>query len=146
MYQLVFILSFWMGLNSQKSSYQTIIIDDCTSWEMGSYSYNVALEKSSKGNRFNLIKEFKYHVLFLRHFWIEENERLEELTLPYSEILGAPPLFSSDLTLEDWTQLGNSKKKIYVLLPSDYCSAKRFDWNTKFIVYEMHIDILSPDD
>lgn len=145
MYQLIFILSFWMGLNSQKSSFQTIIIDDCTSWEMGIYSYNVALEKSSKGNRFNLIKEFKYHVLFLRHFWIEENERLEELTLSYPEILAKNPLFSSELAWKDWYKLRSANKKIYFLLPSAYCSARRFDWNTKFKVYEMYIDILSPD-
>jgi len=145
MLQLIFTLELWFNVFQAEKDSLFILIDDCTSWEMGSYSYNVALEKSSKGNRFNLIKEFKYHVLFLRHFWIEENERLEELTLPYSEILGASPLFASDLTLEDWTQLGNSKKKIYILLPSDYCSAKQFDWNTKFIVYEMYIDLILPD-
>ena len=73
-------------------------------------------------------------VFFLKHFWIEENERLEELTLSYPEILSKKPLFSSDLTWEDWYKLSYGKKKIYLLLPSAYCSARRFDWNTDFKV------------
>jgi hypothetical protein len=146
MYQLIFILALWLTVFQPEKDSLFIILDDCYNWEESGFQYNDLLQKSSTGRRFSLIKKDDSPFFLLRHFWIEENERLEELILPYPEILSKKPLFSSDLTWEDWYKLSYVKKKIYFILPSAYCSARRFDWNTEFTVYEMYIDLILPDD
>ena len=146
MFQLIFTLALWFNVFPAEKDSLFIVIDDCDTWEEYGFSYNELLQKSSIGRRFSLGKKDDSPFFFLRHFWIEENERLEELTLSYPEILAKNPLFSSVLTWEDWYKLRSANKKIYFLLPSAYCSARRFDWNTEFTVYEMYIDLILPDD
>jgi hypothetical protein len=145
MFQLILIIALLFNVFQAEKDSLYIVIDDCENWEEYGFSYNELLQKSSIGRRFSLSKKDDSPFFFLRHFWIEENERLEELTLSYPEILSKKPLFSSDLTWEDWYKLSYGKKKIYFLLPSAYCSAKRFHWNTEFTVYEMYIDLILPD-
>ena len=146
MYQLIFILALRLTFSQVEKDSLFIIVDDCGNWEEWESPFNESLQKSSTGRRFSLGKKDDSPFFFLKHFWIEENERLEELRLSYPEILATPPLFSSELTWEDWYKLGSANKKNYFLLPSAYCSARRFDWNTEFTVYEMYIDLILPDD
>ena len=134
MFQLILIIALSFNVFQAEKDSLFIVIDDCDNWEESEFPYNELLQKSSTGRRFSLIKKDNSPFFFLRHFWIEENERLEELILPYPEILSKKPLFSSDLTWEDWYKLSYGKKKIYFLLPSANCSARRFDWNTDFKV------------
>jgi hypothetical protein len=146
MCQLIFILALWLTVFQPEKDSLFIIVDDCGNWEEWESPFNESLQKSSTGRRFSLGKKDDSPFFFLKHFWIEENERLEELTLSCPKILAKNPLYSSELTWEDWYKLRSANKKIYFLLPSAYCSAKRFDWNTKFTIYEMYNDLILPDD
>lgn len=110
-----------------------LIIEDCTGWKKITnglkYPENFILNKDNP----------REESVSLGHAWFDPEQKLLTKSLSFSEIVEANPLYVSEFDFEDWIALNNSKEKgkIYVLLPEDYCTNKRFIQNQKLALYEI---------
>jgi hypothetical protein len=133
MWKLIATIIFSVYLNIVPNNYTILIIDDCTGWEKMTnglkYTENFILTRGIP----------KEESVSLGHVWFDPEQKLLTKTLSFIEINEANPLYVSELDFEDWTAFNNSKEKgkIFVLLPEDYCSNKRFINNQKFTLYEI---------
>ena len=120
-----------------------LILDDCTTWEFKDYSQPGPDLKKSDYPSFSFRKiELKTNdYISLSHIGVSLEEKTLSLDLTFPEILSYDPVFSSKLSLADWYSLeaSNPGTPIYLVIPSDYCSEKRFIWQQKFTVYLIHL-------
>lgn len=126
------ILSILLQLFSTLENRDVIlIIEDCTDWKKIThglkYPENFILNKDKP----------REEMVSLGHAWFDPEQKLFTKTILFSEIVKNNPLYVSELDFKDWITLKNSKEKIYVLLPEDYCSNKRFIHNQKLTLYEI---------
>lgn len=140
---LVLILSLLMWLMPQgdQPDYIIFIPDDCERWNLGYRTEELEAKGYPKGVRFISTKEFSGSIVFVSHFWVEE-KNLEIKTLTYPEILRSEIIYTSDLEAVDWLKYWRKDTpKLFLLLPEDYCSEKRFNFNHTFTLYEVEIEI-----
>lgn len=120
-----------------------LILDDCTTWEFKDYSQPSPDLKKSDNPRFFFKKiELKTNnYISVSHTGVSFEDKTLSLDLTYPEILSHDPVFSSNLSLADWYSLevSNPGTPIYLVMPSDYCSEKRFIWQQKFTDYLIHL-------
>jgi hypothetical protein len=120
-----------------------LILDDCTTWEFKDYSQPDPDLKKSDYPFFSFrkidLKTKDY--ISVSHIGVSLEEKMLSLDLTYPEILSHNPVYSSKLSLADWYSLevSNPGTPIYLVIPSDYCSEKRFIWQQKFTVYLIHL-------
>lgn len=120
-----------------------LILDDCTTWEFKDYSQPSPDLKKSDYPFFSFrkidLKTKDY--ISVSHIGVSLEEKTLSLDLTYPEILSHNPVYSSKLSLGDWYSLeaSNPGIPIYLVMPSDYCSEKRFLWKQKFTVYLIHL-------
>jgi hypothetical protein len=134
----VLILSYflWWAPIPTNSDYLILIADDCSKWSK--YDFN------QEEVQFGLSKDIlDYNFLGLTHSWLFAKDKLSVINMTYSEILKMNPKYSSELTPKDWDHMahGKDKKKIYILIPEDYCSERRFVFKHKFVLYEVRIGL-----
>lgn len=133
MWKLIITIVFTIYLNVVQNSDVILIIDDCAGWKKMTnglkYPENFILYKDNP----------REESVSLGHAWFDPEQKLSTKTLSFSEIKNANFLYVSELDFEDWIALSSSieKGKIYVLLPEDYCSFKRFNHNQRFALYEI---------
>jgi hypothetical protein len=120
-----------------------LILDDCTTWEFKDYSQPGPDLKKSEHPRFSFTKiEVKTNdYISVSHTGVSFEGKTLSLDLTYSEILSRNPVYTSKLSLADWysLQVSNPGTPIYLVIPSDYCSEKRFIWEQKFTIYLIHL-------
>ena len=120
-----------------------LILDDCTTWEFKDYSQPGPDLKKSEHPRFSFTKiEVKPNgYIALSHTGVSFEGKTLSLDLTYPGILSHNPVYTSKLSLADWYSLevSNPGTPIYLVMPSDYCSEKRFIWEQKFTVYLIHL-------
>lgn len=131
MWKLIVIIIITIYLNPVKINDTILIIDDCKGWRKMTnglkYPENFILSKDIP----------REEMVSLGHAWYDPEQKLFTKTILFSEIVKNNPLYVSELDFKDWITLKNSKEKIYVLLPEDYCSNKRFIHNQKLTLYEI---------
>ncbi|MDN3204127.1 hypothetical protein [Algoriphagus sediminis] len=137
MWKLILFTSILAGqfshVNQRKILF--VVIDDCEKWDRGSYRPGTShFSYTRKGREFPLIS--------FGHAWIDEADQLTTDRSTYSDILKSDYVFTSDLSLDEWYELGNDPdRRIFLLPPEDYCSAKRFVYNYQFTVYEVRVHV-----
>jgi hypothetical protein len=132
MWNLIVTMVFTIYLNIVQNRDVIIIIDDCVGWAKMTnglkYPGNFILYKNNP----------REESVSLGHAWFDSEQKLSTKTLSFSELVETNILYASELDFENWIAISSSieKGKIYVLLPEDYCSVKRFNHNQKITLYE----------
>ena len=134
----ILILSYFLCWTTipANSEYLILITDDCSKWSK--YDFN------QEEVQFGLSKDIRgYNFLGLTHSWLFPKDKLSVRSMTYSEILKMNPKYSSELTPKDWDNLAHEKdkKKIYMLIPEDFCSERRFVLHQEFELYEVRISL-----
>ncbi len=140
MWQLILITLFFAFSETQKSEPLFIILDDCNKWENRSQGEN--------DQHFTLSREVEnIGLVGFIYGWIDQAESLGFRHLTYGSLLAAKPIFSSDLSREDWYELGNiTDQELFIMTPEDYCSERRFRYDHKFKLYEMKLYVQASSD
>ena len=148
MYQLIFTIALWLSVFQSEKDSLFIVIDDCGNWEMIDYSNDNRVKKLPKGPHFYLFQEYSNTTVSLIHFPISESGQLDTMNLTLPKILEKNHLFSSNIPFWDWLKLRPeiADMRIFIVLPKDYCSSKRFLWNQRFTLYEIKVSVRLPDD
>ena len=142
MFILILSVLMWLVPLQDQPAFIILIPDDCEEWEFGNYSAEMESHSFPEGMRFALRKEAKYNQISIVHFWMQEQEKLEVIQKTYPEILQSEILYTSDLQSADWLKYWRKgTPKLFLLLPEDYCSEKRFIFNHTFTLYEVEIEI-----
>lgn len=118
----------------EDSSITVLILDDCQKWVKRRVSVNP--------DHFGYIIKHKGEVGIgtISHSWMYKRDSLGIIDQTFADILKAKPIFSSELSIENWRELDNDpKRRIFVLQSEDYCSSKRFVYNWQFTLYEVKI-------
>ena len=124
-------------------NFRILILDDCTTWEFKDYSQPGPDLKKSDYPFFSFrkidLKTKDY--ISVSHIGVSFEGKTLSLDLTFPEILSLDPVYTSKLSLADWysLQVSNPGTPIYLVIPSDYCSVKRFIWEQKFTVYLIHL-------
>ena len=129
-------MPLWFIPQSPTSDYVVLIVDDCQLAKHG--------EVGENPKRFFIALDYKdtRGLVTLGHGYIYPEDKPSTMTMSYPEILQSNPVFTSDVNdLLSWAKLKTNKKKIFVLLSSDYCSGKRFVSNQSFTLYEVKIGL-----
>lgn len=132
--------------SNKKPEFRILILDECVEWKFkSSYTDSESLEHQKIAESvIHLEKNFdSSNYVWITHLGLlEENPMLTiELTLP--EVLSRNPSFSSEFSMKEWHEFRIKKpiQPVYVLIPSDYCSEKRFLANQKFTLYLVHLEL-----
>ena len=134
MWRLVLIIPFLMKSLILEEVYITVIVlNDCKIWE------KTFMGRDS--NYFVYSKEIKdRNEVRLSYGWIDESDSLSTINHGYPEILKSDIIFSSDLNYNEWYELmGDPVRSFFIVLPEDYCSARRFWHNYQFTLYPVRI-------
>jgi hypothetical protein len=113
-----------------------LVIDDCKKWN--------EIKLNPIDGRYSIFKEIsKFHHTTLSHNWMNPEDKLATIHLTYQEMLNYQPIFSSDLSSEDWYDLMSKTRtrKMFILKPNDFCSNKRFIFGEKFELLEVRISL-----
>ena len=141
MFLLIFSTLLWIGPIVSDADYIILIPDDCEEWEFRDYTAEMESHGFPKGIRFALSKESRYNQVSIVHFWMQEEEKLELIQKTYSEIQNSKVLYTSALEAADWLKFWRKDTpKLFLLLPEDYCSEKRFNFNHIFTLFEVKIE------
>lgn len=109
-----------------------LLINDCKEWN------NVDLKNLKE--QFGITKDMKkFGFVGLGHMWIEPERKLSSIHMTFSEIQNSSPIYSSELSPEDWVNLSHGKEKVFIMKPNDFCSEKRFYFNHDFELLEVLI-------
>ncbi|RAI95342.1 hypothetical protein [Algoriphagus yeomjeoni] len=136
MWKLILLLLFWFLPQLPTSDYVVLIVDDC---QLAKY-----VERGENPKRFFIALHYKDErgLVTLGHNYIYPEDKPATMTMSYPKILQSNPIFTSDINdLLSWAKLAINKKKIFILLSSDYCSGKRFVSNQSFMLYEVKIGL-----
>lgn len=122
-------------MSSKPKKEVIFILDNCEDWDRFNFQHETSqFFYYSENNDFPLIS--------MVHAWIEEEYKLSTKSLTYPEIMDSVHLFTSQLKLKDWYELSlDSGPKVFILIPEDYCSEKRFIYDNKFTLYEVHLNV-----
>ncbi|MFN3758360.1 MAG: hypothetical protein ACK4SF_04010 [Algoriphagus aquaeductus] len=134
MWKLVILYIFLNVFNTDSPI--IIIIDDCKNWR------EVKLNPNSE--KYAIIKDIPiFHTVSLSHNWLNDENQLLRKTLSLVEIKKFSSFYSSELGPNNWNKLLEYSKtrKIFILKPIDFCSQKRFLFNTKFELLEVNIHL-----
>ncbi|MCE7055057.1 hypothetical protein LZF95_10260 [Algoriphagus sp. AGSA1] len=135
-----------------------VVIDDCQQWE----KHRPIDEQyfSITTNKVCCVPPFYSHEgkdslasvhLFNGDIDLNPPDKLEII---YAELLNSGVRFSSEMSFEEWGALNLAEKDVYILLPDDFCSTKRFIYDVVFTVYRAklrtesyytHQDLLPPE-
>ena len=132
----------WLVPLQDQPAFIILIPDDCDTWTTTNDSAKLETLGYPKGTRVSMNKGFDKSHVFVFHFWLQEEKNLEIKTLTYPEILRSEIIYTSDLEAVDWLKYWRKETpKLFLLLPEDYCSKKRFNFNHTFTLYEVEIEI-----
>lgn len=132
MWKLILVFSILSFLDKSKEKSTFIIINDCNKWNKRFYS--------KFNNHFSYSREVEKNGLVGFVFgWIDEEYKLSTKSLTFSEIMDSDPIYTSQLSLSDWSNLPRENQRIFILIPEDYCSRKRFLYGYEFTLYEVRL-------
>jgi hypothetical protein len=139
MWKLIILTSLiWNSLFFEHESFVVLILDDCQNWRAVP---NNALKYKSD---FIYSKDLsKNQSVSLGHMWYDPKPKPETKTVIYSEIIKMTPIYTSELSYEDWWKLKSQEDhiKIFILKPEDFCSDKRFSFSHAFTLYEVKFSV-----
>ncbi|WP_338221175.1 hypothetical protein [Algoriphagus sp. oki45] len=61
--------------------------------------------------------------------------------MTFSQIMESDPIYTSQLNHHDWRNLARENVRVYILIPEDYCSEKRFLHDHQFTLYEVRVHV-----
>lgn len=137
MWKLILFLALltFFDTSSKPKKEVIFILDNCEDWDRFHFQH-----ETSQFSYYSEKKEFP--LISMIHAWIDEEYKLSTKSLTYPEIMDSEHLFSSQLNLKDWYELSNdSGPRVFILIPEDYCSEKRFLHYYKFTLYEVHLNV-----
>lgn len=139
MWRLILYLIILPFFDSFSKKEVILILNDCENWEL----YNYRVDK----NHFSYSKEFKdFPFVSMGHAWIDEEYKLSTKSLNFSEIIDSDPIYTSQLSLNDWYSVQREYEKIFILIPEDYCSEKRVLHGYEFTLYEVNLYVTADTD
>lgn len=134
MWKLILVSSFlsFLVISREKSTF--IILDDCDKWNkrfQGNYDQHFSYSREVE----------KIGLVGFIFGWIDENDKLSTKSQTFSEIVESNPVYTSQLSYRDWYSLAKENERIFILIPEDYCSEKRFFYNYEFTLYEVRLHV-----
>ena len=141
MWQLVVIL--FINLFPVASDSYIIIIDDCSKWK------KINLNRKMGDDPINDVR-FIYTLdvkdlssVSIERMWIEEMDKPELKKFTLKEIYESNLFFTSEFSTKGWFDFVYKlqDKKIYLVVPEEYCSQKRFAFQYEFTLYEVRISL-----
>ncbi|SFT73236.1 hypothetical protein SAMN04489724_1895 [Algoriphagus locisalis] len=136
MWKLILIIPFWFLPQPPTPDFVVLIVNNC---QLAKY-----VERGENPKRFFIVLDYRdtRGLVTLGHDYIYPEDKPSTMTMSYREILQGNPMFTSDINnLLSWAKLKTNKKKIFILLSSDYCSGKRFVSSQSFTLYEVKIGL-----
>ncbi|MCE7055061.1 hypothetical protein LZF95_10280 [Algoriphagus sp. AGSA1] len=134
--KLILFMPLWFLPQLPTSDYLVLIVDDCQlarHMETGNIPEQVLIALNYNDNR---------KIVSLSNTYVYPEDRLSTMSMKFSEILESNPSYTSDLkSFDAWVDFAyrRDKKKIFILIPRDYCSGKRFVSDQSFTLYEVRV-------
>jgi len=134
MWKLILVFFFLTFSIQERQKWPIIILDDCEKWEK--------IKPRKNDHFFSYSKNVeKIGPVDFGFGWIDEEYKLSTQTMTFSQILDFDPIYTSQLNHHDWRNLARENERVFILVPEDYCSDKRFLHDYKFTLYEVRIHV-----
>lgn len=120
-----------------------IIVDECKSWEKNrilddQYFFTFNNEVCCVSPYYSI--QGKDSLASVKLFNVDINlNPAETLEISLTEMLNTGAKFSSAMSYEDWYAINSEEADLYIILPDDFCSIKRFNYNEVFTVYKVNL-------
>lgn len=139
MWKLILVFFFFAIQINEGQKWTLIILDDCENWKRISspkidhfFSYYKDVEKIGP-------VDFGFG-------WIDDEDKLSTQSMTFSQIMESDPIYTSQLNHHDWRNLARENVRVFILIPEDYCSEKRFLHDYKFTLYEVRVHVTASAD
>ena len=141
MWQLVIILL--INLFPLNSDIYIIIVDECSKWKKINHTWKME-DKLSNEKMFTYEKDvMDLPFVSISRTWLKDKDKLDTKRLTLKEIKKSNLFLTSEFSAKDWIEFVDKIKdqKIYLVTPEEYCSEKRFAFQSEFTLYEVQISI-----
>jgi hypothetical protein len=126
-----------------------VIIDDCQQWgkrrPIDEQYFSITTNKVWLSSSYYFYDEqdtlASVH-LFNGDIYLNPPELLE---MSLAEMLNCGVQFSSEIGVEDWSTFNSEGSELYIILPEDFCSEKKFLHSTNFTLYKTRVDYPGPE-
>jgi hypothetical protein len=129
MWKLISLFSIYFSLLGEP---QIIVIDDCQNWKKLTEGFKY------KGNFILYRDQPRDQSISLGYAWLDSGNMPKNSKISFAEINDKNARFSSELSFEDWRSFFVGKK-IFILLPEDFCSSKRLEFGHQITLYEVSV-------
>ncbi|WPR74546.1 hypothetical protein [Algoriphagus sp. NG3] len=126
-----------------------VIIDDCQQWEkhrpIDEQYFSITTNKVCCASSYYSSYDDKDTLASVHLFNgdIDLNPP-ELLEIAYTELLNLGVRFSSEIGVEQWGTFNSEESELYIILPDDFCSEKRFLHSAIFTLYKTRVSIDYP--
>lgn len=139
MWKLILVFFLFTFSIQERQKWAIIVLDDCSKWK------RIALLKNDQFFSYSRDVE-KIGPVDFGFGWIDEEYKLSTQSMTFSKIMDSNPVYTSQLNHRDWRNSSSEYERVFILIPEDYCSEKRFLYDYQFTLYEVKVHVSASTD